>query len=233
MKLLLVDDHGLFREGLNLLIQQQVAALGGRLPICHVLEAGSIREAVDTAHRHPDLGMVFLDLGLPDGQGVATLAHWRQWMPQVPVVVLSADDRHDTVMAAIDAGAAGFISKTARSADMCEALQTVLSGGVYLPPLTRAANDSGFMGLAVSDQPAEPDLGLSGRQLDVLRLLVDGRPNKDICRVLNLSESTVKTHLAAIFRKLGVNNRTQAVVAVARHGVRLPLSIDPCRDDDA
>ncbi len=224
MKLLLVDDHGLFREGLSLLIQQQMMLQDKRLPLCHVLEAGSMREAVDTAHRHPDLGLVFLDLGLPDGQGLDTLAQWRQWLPQVPVVILSADDRHDTVMAAIEAGASGFISKTARSADMCDAVQTVLSGGVYLPAVTRAAHDAGMVGLGAGDDRTESDLGLSARQLDVLRLLVDGRPNKDICRVLNLTESTVKTHLAAIFRKLGVNNRTQAVVAVARRGVRLPMS---------
>ena len=126
------------------------------------------------------------------------------------VVVLSADDRPDTVMSAIDAGAVGFIPKTARSQDMREALQTVLSGGVYLPSLPPAANDSGF---AVLDDEADVDaMGLSARQLDVLRLLVEGKTNKDICRSLGLSESTVKTHLAAIFRKLGVRTRTQAAL---------------------
>lgn len=228
MKVLLIDDHGLFREGLNLLIQQQAQELGAAFPLCEVLEAGSMREALDVGRRHPDLELVFLDLGLPDGMGSETVHAWRQYLPLVPVVVLSADDRTDTVMAAIDAGAVGFIPKTARSQDMRQALQTVLSGGVYLPSLPPAANDSGF---AVLDDEADVDaMGLSARQLDVLRLLVEGKANKDICRVLGLSESTVKTHLAAIFRKLDVSSRTQAVVAVARRGWRLKMAGDSTLD---
>lgn len=222
MKVLLIDDHGLFREGLSLLIQQQAQELGVELPICEVLEAGSMREALEVARRHPDLELVFLDLGLPDGAGAETVHAWRQYLPLVPVVVLSADDRTDTVMSAIDAGAVGFIPKTARWPDMRQALETVLSGGVYLPSLPPAANDSGF---AVLDDDADvAAMGLSSRQLDVLRLLVEGKSNKDICRELGLSESTVKTHLAAIFRKLEVTSRTQAVVAVARRGWRLKFS---------
>ena len=111
---------------------------------------------------------------------------------------------------------------------MRQALQTVLSGGVYLPALPDGANDSGFV--ALDDESDEAALGLSVRQLDVLRLLVEGKSNKDICRVLGLSESTVKTHLAAIFRKLDVSSRTQAVVAVARRGWRLKMAGDSTLD---
>jgi len=224
MKLLLIDDHPLFRDGLSLLIQHRLdlAEHGG----AEVLEAGSLREALVALERHPDIGLVLLDLGLADRQGLGTLAEWRELAPQLPVVVLSADDRPGTILAAIDQGASGFIPKTVEASAMQEALHRVLSGGVYLPPLPTDAvaaeplpqDDDG-----ARDEAAGPDatLGLSGRQLDVLRLLVEGKPNKEICRVLSLSESTVKTHLSAIFRKLKVSSRTQAVVAVARAGVTL------------
>lgn len=224
MKLLLIDDHPLFRDGLSLLIQHRLdlAEHGG----AEVLEAGSLREAMVALAQHPDVGLVLLDLGLADRQGLGTLTEWRELAPQLPVVVLSADDRPGTIVAAIDQGASGFIPKTVEASVMQEALHRVLSGGVYLPPLPTDAvaaaelvqDDEGLR-----DEAVGPDatLGLSGRQLDVLRLLVEGKPNKEICRVLSLSESTVKTHLSAIFRKLKVSSRTQAVVAVARAGVTL------------
>lgn len=224
MKLLLIDDHPLFRDGLSLLIQHRLdlAEHGG----AEVLEAGSLREALVALERHPDVGLVLLDLGLADRQGLGTLTEWRELAPQLPVVVLSADDRPGTILAAIDQGASGFIPKTVEASVMQEALHRVLSGGVYLPPLPTDAVASEPLPQdeeGARDESVGPDatLGLSGRQLDVLRLLVEGKPNKEICRVLSLSESTVKTHLSAIFRKLKVSSRTQAVVAVARAGVTL------------
>lgn len=229
MKLLLIDDHPLFRDGLSLLIQHRLdlAEHGG----AEVLEAGSLGEAQATLAQHEDVGLVLLDLGLADRQGLGTLTEWRELAPHLPVVVLSADDRPATILAAIDQGAAGFIPKTVEAGVMQEALHRVLSGGVYLPPLPTDAvaaadavheGDPGREDLGVG----ESSLGLSSRQLDVLRLLVEGKPNKEICRMLSLSESTVKTHLSAIFRKLKVTSRTQAVVAVARSGVTLAAPAD-------
>ena len=224
MKLLLIDDHPLFRDGLSLLIQHRLdlAEHGG----AEVVEAGNLREALVALEQHPDVGLVLLDLGLADRQGLGTLTQWRELAPHLPVVVLSADDRPGTIVAAIDQGASGFIPKTVEASVMQEALHRVLSGGVYLPPLPSdavAAEPAPVDDEGLRDEPVGPDatLGLSGRQLDVLRLLVEGKPNKEICRVLSLSESTVKTHLSAIFRKLKVSSRTQAVVAVARAGVTL------------
>ena len=131
-------------------------------------------------------------------------------------VVLSADDRPEIVLAAIDAGAAGFIPKATESRLLREALATVLRGGVYVPPITLAASPP------PPGQPASAErLGLTPRQIDVLRMLVDGRSNKLIGRALDLSPSTVKTHLEAIFQRLQVNSRTQAVVAAARCGLKL------------
>ena len=227
MKLLLIDDHPLFRDGLSLLIQHRLS-----LPdhaALSLLEAGDLSEAAAVVQAHPDVKLALLDLNLGDRQGLDTLQQWRAIAPDVPVVVLSADDRPATIVSAIDHGAAGFIPKTAQAATMQDALRRVLAGEVYLPELLEAEDAAGADAalpepLAEEESP-ESVLGLSGRQLDVLRLLIEGKPNKEICRMLVLSESTVKTHLSAIFRKLRVSSRTQAVVAVARAGVALgPLS---------
>ncbi len=204
MKLLLIDDHALFREGLSLLIASRL--FPGGQP-AQVLEAGSLLDAAPLLRAHADVDLALLDLGLGAHQGLDTLVAWRALAPEVPVVVLSADDRTEVILAAIDGGAAGFIPKTVQSKVMQAALEHVLAGGVYLPELPERAGCERADGWGFSD-----------RQADVLRLLVEGKPNKEICRRLDLSESTVKTHLAAIFRKLGVNSRTQAVVAVAQSG---------------
>lgn len=220
MKTLLVDDHALFREGLALLITQGFEHLV-------LLQAGDITEALEQLAAHPDVQLILLDLALPDSAGTSGLVRLREHAPQITVVVLSADETPEMVLAAIDAGAAGFIPKTARSGVMQAALRVVLDGGVYLPAaalLTRAGFDGEE---AAAPAPAalllETDAlqALTPRQCDVLRLLIEGKSNKLICRELELSESTVKTHLASIFRRLGASSRTQAVVAAARLGLRL------------
>lgn len=229
MKLLLIDDHVLFRDGLSLLISHRLKLPDGE-PL-DVLEAGNLAQAQDVLCTHPDVALVLLDLGLPDQKGLGTLHQWRTMAPNTPVVVLSADDRTETIVDAIDGGAAGFIPKTVSAPVMQEALQHVLAGGVYLPPLPESlgqqddevwiGGETVPAGLDADENWSGAVLGLSPRQVDVLRLLVDGKANKEICRRLNLSESTIKTHLTAIFRKLKVNTRTQAVVAVAQAGVSL------------
>lgn len=238
MKLLLIDDHPLFRDGLSLLIQHRLS-LPGHAELT-LLEAGDLVEAAAVLQAHPDVQLALLDLNLGDRQGLDTLQQWRAVAPDVPVVVLSADDRASTIVSAIDRGAAGFIPKTVQAATMQDALRRVLAGEVYLPALPGGdalvaqgaealLDDAEALAVPVAEE-ASPEslLGLSERQLDVLRLLIEGKPNKEICRMLVLSESTVKTHLSAIFRKLGVNSRTQAVVTVARAGVALgPLSRRP------
>lgn len=201
MKALLVDDHALFSEGLALLMSQAFDGI-------ECLQAASIAEALACGARHPDLSLLLLDLSLPDSQGMQGLRRLREALPAPALVVLSADDAPQTVLDALDAGAQGFIPKTARPGQMREALSRVLAGEIYLPAA-----------LLQAQRPASPEL--SERQLDVLRLLVGGRANKEIGRELGLSESTVKTHLAALFRKLEVNTRTQAVLKTASLGLRL------------
>lgn len=212
MKVLLIDDHALFRDALALLITQ-------KLPGLSLLQAGSMAEALQALQADPDVTLALLDLGLPDSQGLDSLARMHDAAPLVTVVVLSADERRETIIAAIEAGAAGFIPKTAQGSVLDNALRVVLDGGVYVPrEALDAPGGQRFAGLLPA---ATAPLDLSPRQLDVLRLLIEGKSNKLICRELDLSESTVKTHLGAIFRRLDVNSRTQAVLAAARMGLRL------------
>lgn len=206
MKTLLIDDHALLRETLAAVMSQTWPAL-------EVLQAGSLAEACARCDAHPDLRLVLVDLGLPDAAGVQSLEALREAAPQARLVVVSADERPQTVLAAIEAGAMGFIPKTSEFRTMVAAIDRVLQGGVYLPPSATFRSDEA----GVEDAAA-----LSPRQLAVLGLLVEGHSNKAICRALDLSASTVKTHLETIFRRLAVSSRSQAVMAVARLGLRLP-----------
>ncbi|EHR69003.1 response regulator containing a CheY-like receiver domain and an HTH DNA-binding domain [Burkholderiales bacterium JOSHI_001] len=217
MSVLLVDDHPLFCDALAMLCERH-------WPGMRVRSCGTLAQALVAVHAaQPSL--LLLDLGLPDAQGLDALRQLRLASPDTPLVVLSADERTQTVTAAIEAGAAGFIAKTANATQMCGSLQTVLDGGVCVPAGclgdVHAAAAQRHAGADAGGWPHAQDHELSARQVDVLRLLVQGKPNKAISRELALSESTVKTHVAAVFRKLGVSNRTQAVLAAARLGLRL------------
>lgn len=207
MKCLLVDDHALIRDALALLITLHHPSVDLR----HAAHLAAARALLDA---EPDIHLVLLDLALSDSSGLATLLQVRAAAPAARIVVLSADERVETVMAALDGGAAGFIPKTTESRLMRNAIATVIAGGVYVPP---AATGS----VVVAEVVAAETLGLTPRQVDVLRLLIDGRSNKSIALALELAPSTVKTHLEDIFQRLDVHSRTQAVVAAARLGLRL------------
>jgi DNA-binding NarL/FixJ family response regulator len=199
-----------------------------------VLEAGTCEEALSITDREPDLALVLLDLKLPGTSGLDGLQLLRDRHPAVPVVVLSASEDRGEVMRSLDLGAMGFIPKTQASAAMIAALRTVLAGGVYLPAdVMSQAAAAAPAATAESEGVYDPktqgaELGLTPRQAEVLALLIQGKPNKLICRDLNLAEGTVKIHVAAILKALGVMNRTQAVVAVSRMGLKLgPLRPRP------
>ena len=216
MKILIVDDHPLIREALR----QVLTALDKELTL---LEAQTCAEALSMADRNPDLDLVLLDLGLPDAAGSDALTQMRERFPSIPVVVLSASEEPRVVTSAIDAGAMGFIPKTASNQVLLNALRLVLAGGVYLPRevLLHGAGNS-RTGTEAAAGPRAEDIRLTARQRDVLALLVQGKPNKLICRALHLAEGTVKIHVTAILKALNVSNRTQAVIAVSRLGLKLP-----------
>ncbi len=215
MKALLVDDHALFRDGFSMLMAQ-------RFPSVELIAAADIGEAGQALDAHPDIELILLDLGLPDSQGLSSLQRLLARGADVPLVVMSADERPETILAAIDRGAAGFVPKSARLAEIEGALRIVLDGGTYLPPgiYRDLAPPPGAGSDPQQLRQARLDaLDLSPRQIDVLRLLVLGRSTKLIARELDVAESTIKTHLLALFRKLDVNSRTQAIVAAARMGI--------------
>lgn len=215
MKILLVDDHTLFREGMRLVLSQLE-------PDCEIVEASTCQAAFDAAHAQSDFTVVLLDLNLPDMPGFAALSVLREEHPDLPVVVLSASDDRATVLEALDRGAMGFIPKSSSSQVLIGALRLVLAKGVYIPAavLSNAMLSAPPSPLTPPGKPPRPsDMGLTDRQMDVLGLMVLGKPNKLICRELNLAEGTVKTHVTAVLRALNVNNRTQAVLAVSRLGL--------------
>jgi DNA-binding NarL/FixJ family response regulator len=223
MKVLVVDDHPLIREALANVLTE----IGRTV---EVVQADRLDGALALLVEHPDTSLILLDLMLPDAEGVSALERVRAAHPDVPVVVLSATDNRATVLAAIDAGAMGFISKRTASPILVNALRLVLAGEVYIPGevlRSETAPAPARPGAAASREAGAPVHGLTSRQLDVLALLVQGKQNKVICKELNLAEGTIKTHTAAIYRELGVNNRTQAVFAVSRLGIQLPFRIAP------
>jgi len=199
MKSLLVDDHALFRAGLRMLLKTI-------RPDAQVLEAATVEQAIALATEHPDLQLCLLDLSLRNQHGLDALQKVRAAAPEVAVVVVSGDEDVATIHACIDAGAMSYIPKSVSPEVLVEALRQVLAGSVWLPDAVHA--------LQAGDTSVRPHL--SPRQLDVMRCLGRGLPTKSISRELDLSENTVKEHIAAIFRSLGVNNRTQAVITAAR-----------------
>ena len=233
MKVLLIDDHPLILSAL----QSVILGLGNDVT---VVGAGSARAARDTLAKDSDFDLVLLDLHLGDADGFDVLAEFRAKYPALPVVVVSASDRPSDVIRAIDLGAMGFVPKRATNETLFEALHMVMSGGIYVPPMTMgsekpspklegdtvpsvlhvvrdesSAEDSGFHSFGPLDT-----LGLTPRQTEVLGLLLKGHPNKLIARALNLSVETVKDHVAAVLRTLNVSTRTQAVLAVSQMSQR-------------
>ncbi len=213
MKVLVVDDHALVRDGMRAVLQQLDPAID-------VQEASNCTQALDVAASHPDLDLILLDIMLPGMSGLDALSTFRERHPAIPIVVVSGSESREDVMRAINGGAMGYIPKRQSGRVMLSVLRLVLAGGVYLPPEIINAPESPAP--AVAEAARTPaDVGLTQRQAEVLALLIQGKPTKLICRELDLAQGTVKIHITAILKALGVTNRTQAVVAVSRLGLKL------------
>jgi DNA-binding NarL/FixJ family response regulator len=207
MKILVVDDHPLIQQ-----------ALANALPTLHgpldVLAAVDRDETRTVLARHPDCALVLLDLTLPCAHGLDLLVELRRDHPHLPIVVLSATHDRATVGAAMSAGARGYIAKTSTPDELLDAVRTVLEGGCSITTDFAPAPPS-IAGMSTGM------LGLTHRQADVLRLLIQGKPNKLICRDLRLSEGTVKVHVSAILKALNVRSRAQAIAELTRRGVAI------------
>jgi DNA-binding NarL/FixJ family response regulator len=198
VKVLLIDDHTLFRAGLRML-------LGTIAQNVSCLEAGNIGEALALLAQHRDVQMCLLDLALKNEHGLAAIARIKDTAPQAAVVVVSGAEDSATIAHCIDAGAMSFIPKSVTPDVLKQALQQVLAGAVYLPDQIVSA---------IENRPQTPHL--TPRQLQVLQALSRGLPTKLIARELDLSEYTVKDHIALVFQALGARNRTEAVIKASQ-----------------
>ena len=213
LKLIVVEDHVLVREGLVQTLRQLDANV-------MVYEAADC----DAANAHLQgagaLDLMLLDLGLPGLDGLSYLATLRRRYPEMLVVILSAFDEASTVAKALKSGAAGFVPKTYSSDRLLDALRAVLAGKVVAPEFE--STQAVTLPRPVAAGRVDPSkIGLTERQCEVLRLMSRGKSNRDIASLLGLSEGTVKVHMTAIFKALGVSSRTQAMVAITQQGVRL------------
>lgn len=201
----MIDDHALVREGLR-------QVLKGLDENVSVLQAGTCEMAFALADGHADIDLVLLDYHLPDMTGLQALDHFGKQHPELPIVMLSGSANLQIMRQVLQSGASGFVTKSSLSDELLHAVRTVLNGDVYSP--SELATDFGGLPLDNAKAP------LTQRQELVLRELLDGRSNREIGNTLNVSEETVKSHVASILRYFDVQNRTQAVVAAARCGYR-------------
>jgi len=190
-----------------------------------VFEAPDCRQAMRLIEQHPDLHLILLDLNLPDRDGFAVLSDLRKHYATISIVVLSAFHDRETILRVLDLGALGFIPKSATREVMANALRLIFSGGIYVPPeaLVRAEPS---VAAAPGRRVLPADLGLTERQMEVLALMMQGKSNKAISRILDTAEPTVKHHVTAILKALKVVNRTEAVIAVVALGWELPQIAD-------
>ena len=204
-RLVIADDHPLFRGALR-------EAVGGLFARADVAEAGTFDEVAGILDRTPEVDVILLDLAMPGVRGFSGLMYLRAQYPSVPVVIVSANDEPAVIRRCMDFGASGFIPKTLGVEAMREAIATVLRGGVWTPPdidLT-ASDDAETAALLARLSTLTP------QQVRVLMMLSEGLLNKQIAYELGVSEATVKAHVSAILQKLGVESRTQAVIAAAK-----------------
>ena len=204
-RLVIADDHPLFRGALR-------EAVSGVFDHADVAEAGSFDEVAAVVDRGGDVDLILLDLAMPGARGFSGLMYLRAQYPSVPVVVVSANDDPSVIRRCMDFGASGFIPKTLGIEDMRSAILRVLKGGVWTPPDVDLQSGSDDQASALLARLAR----LTPQQVRVLMMLSEGLLNKQIAFELSVSEATVKAHVSAILQKLGVESRTQAVIAAAK-----------------
>jgi two-component system, NarL family, nitrate/nitrite response regulator NarL len=217
LKVLVIDDHPLVQEGVS-------AALESLADGVTVMAARDAEQGLSLAAENPDLDLVLLDLALPGMSGFNLIGKLHEHLPSLPVVVLSALEEPENVRHAINAGAMGFVPKSAATKVLIEVLQQVLEGNVTVPLALQSSGPPVSHALPGAtggpESGGEPDVALlTLRQLEVLSRVCQGKTNKQIATELGLSEKTVKAHVTAIFKVLGVVNRTQAVLVARRVGM--------------
>lgn len=201
-KVIIADDHPLFRQAL-------LETLKTELSSTQWLEAETVAELNTLLSAESDADLLLLDLNIPGAHGFNTLVHVRQHFPQIPVVVVSAYDDSDTISKAMEHGASGFVPKSTPVATIFEAISQVFAGNLWTPPSYSSQQNQHS-----KSDIAERIASLTQQQYKILMMFAEGMLNKQIAYDLNVSEATIKAHATAIFKKLNVRNRTQAVITL-------------------
>ncbi|MCF7221788.1 response regulator transcription factor [Marilutibacter chinensis] len=218
---IVADDHPLFREALR-------GAVARVLPEARLREADGVESLYALVEGEPDADLLLLDLNMPGAQGFSALVHLRALHPQLPIVVVSAREEPAVMRRALDHGAVGFIPKSADATTLGEAITAVLDGDRWAPAAALsapAADDAEY-------DAAQRVRDLTPQQFRVLQMLGAGLLNKQIAYDLGVSEATIKAHVTAILRKLGANNRTQAVLIAGRLAVDPGAIVPPPEEQD-
>jgi DNA-binding NarL/FixJ family response regulator len=207
-RFVIVDDHPLFRNALR-------QVLADSFVDTDIQEAGSVDEVLTSIAAQPETDLILLDLAMPGVQGLSGLLQIRTQHPAIPVIVVSATDDAAVIRRSIDFGASGFVPKSRPIEEIRNAIRTVMDGGVWTPPtFDRTAPTDG------ADRELAARLStLTPQQIRVLSMLGEGMLNKQIAYKLGVSEATIKAHVSAILQKLGVDSRTQAVIAINKSGI--------------
>lgn len=205
VKLMLVDDHDLLREGLAAVIAQMAE-------ISTVIQQADGEQAIATALNDDSIDLILLDYQLGDIDGLEVLNRIKAQRPELPIIMISAQEDAELINLALSSHASGFITKTSTAEVMKSAIKLVLAGGIYIPTaiLTNTTAKSHSPHVHLASNPIRPNYQLTGRQVDVVKELSKGLSNKEIAKILVMSPSTVKVHIAAILKEFDVKNRTQA-----------------------
>jgi DNA-binding NarL/FixJ family response regulator len=214
MRFLVVDDHALVRRGLTYVVKEGY-------PDADVLEAESAMAALEVLRAHKKTDLALVDVRMPDLDGLELLRQIKTEWPDMPVIMLSTYDNAPYVKRALADGASGYLLKDATPEDLAQAINVAMSGSgnVLSPRVIQNLFEDQEASTSSPNGSRRNEYSLTAREHDILALLSEGRSNREIAQALFLSEKTVKAHLAAIFRKLGVTNRTQAAMMAVQMGV--------------
>jgi DNA-binding NarL/FixJ family response regulator len=205
-RIVIVDDHPLFRGALGQALSRSIEA-------AEIVEAGSLDELIALIGNESSIDLILLDLAMPGVQGLSGLLYLRAEHPEIPVVIVSASDDAVTIRRAIEFGASGYVPKSQPVDRIRHAVRQVLDGAVWTPPEIEIGQADTAAGSAIARLST-----LTPQQVRVLMMLGEGLLNKQIAYRLGVSEATIKAHVSAILQKLGVDSRTQAVIAINKIG---------------
>lgn len=203
-KIIIVDDHSLVRDGMRQLVREMSKDV-------EILEACSGAQILEVQKQNPDVDLILLDLMLPDLDGFIVLEKLVSHPAAAPVIVVSSSDSFSDVRLALKIGAAGYIPKSESNKIIVKAIQLVMSGGVYVPPIFSD-------GMAITEHDKPSYYSLTKRQRDVLKLIMKGYSNRQIADALGLAEITIKSHVGGIFKCMNVDSRTKAALLAKELG---------------